>query len=129
MDLERWQQIDKLLKAALELPPAERDAFLEQACMGDQAFEREVRSLLSSDERAGTFLQDKAIDVAARKLAVDPSQLPTKPIYSLIGQTDRLALPCHRETGERRNGRRLQGRGSPASPACCGEIPAGCNCC
>ena len=52
MDSERWKQVDNLLQSALDRPPEERDAFLRQACAGDEALEREVRSLLTS-ERAG----------------------------------------------------------------------------
>ena len=47
MDSERWKQLDKLLHDALERPPEERDAFLRQACAGDEPLEREARSLLS----------------------------------------------------------------------------------
>ena len=36
MDSERWKQVDSLLQAALDRPPNERDAFLRQACVGDQ---------------------------------------------------------------------------------------------
>ena len=58
MDLDRWKQVDSLLQAALERPPHERDAFLRQACAGDAALERELRSLLSSEGQAGTFLRE-----------------------------------------------------------------------
>ena len=40
MDSEQWKQIDKLLHAVLEHPPEERDAFLRQACAGDERLER-----------------------------------------------------------------------------------------
>src|ERR1035438_10842530 len=53
MDSERWKRVDNLLQAALERAPGERDAFLRQACAGDEAIEREVRSLLASQQRAG----------------------------------------------------------------------------
>ncbi len=69
MDSERWKQVDNLLQSVLDRAPEERDAFLRQACAGDQALEREVRSLLTSDEQAGNFLQNPALEVAARALA------------------------------------------------------------
>src|SRR5215471_51415 len=56
MDSERWKQIDSLLEAALELPPPQRDGFLRQHCGGDEALEREVRSLIASESRDGSFL-------------------------------------------------------------------------
>ena len=43
----------------------ERAAFLRQACAGDQELEREVRSLLASDQQAGSFLDSPAMEVAA----------------------------------------------------------------
>ncbi len=77
MDPERWKQVDYLLQSALRRPPSEREAFLRQACGSDQALEREVRSLLTSHEEAGSFLESPAMDVAARALAPlgkNPSQ-------------------------------------------------------
>jgi serine/threonine protein kinase len=69
MDSDRWKQVDNLLHAALERPPAGRADFLRQACAGDQELEREVRSLLASDEQVGSFLDSPAIEVAARDLS------------------------------------------------------------
>jgi serine/threonine protein kinase/predicted Zn-dependent protease len=73
MDPDRWKQVDSLLQAVLECPAAQRDAFLSKACAGDEALEREVRSLLSSQNRAGSFLENPAIEVAARTLAAEPA--------------------------------------------------------
>jgi tetratricopeptide (TPR) repeat protein len=69
MDSERWKRVDELLQAVLDHPPTERAEFLQQACEGDEALEREVRSLLSSHEAAGRFLESPAIDVAAAAFA------------------------------------------------------------
>jgi serine/threonine protein kinase len=69
MDAERWRQLDNLLHAVLQRSPQERDAFLRQACAGDQTLEREVRSLLAPEEQVGNFLEDPALEVAARALA------------------------------------------------------------
>jgi len=68
MDAERWKQVDNLLQAALERTPAERAEFLREACAGDEALEREVRSLVASEQQAGGFLLSPAIEVAARDL-------------------------------------------------------------
>jgi serine/threonine protein kinase/dienelactone hydrolase len=68
MDSELWKQVDSLLQAALERPPAGRAEFLRQACAGDEALEREVRSLLASQQEAGSFLESPAIEVAARSI-------------------------------------------------------------
>ena len=69
MDSVRWTQIDSLLQAVLERPVEERDAFLRQACAGNETLEREVRSLLKSHQQAGSFLESPAIEVAARVLS------------------------------------------------------------
>jgi eukaryotic-like serine/threonine-protein kinase len=42
MTPERWQQIEKLFHAALELKAREREAFLEEACGNDESLRREV---------------------------------------------------------------------------------------
>ena len=61
MDSDQWKRIDSLLHAALERPPAERDAFLRRECAGDEALEQEVRSLIASDREAGSFLDEPAL--------------------------------------------------------------------
>jgi len=69
MDQERWQQIDTLLQAALDLEPAERPAFLEQSCGGDEILRTEVLSLLSSGERALSLIDTPAFEAAAALLS------------------------------------------------------------
>ena len=69
MDSDRWKQVDRLLQSVLERPPEERDAFLRHACAGDETLEREVRSLLTAQQQAGSFLENPAIEAAARSIA------------------------------------------------------------
>ena len=69
MNPERWKQIEELYHAALERAESERPAFLEQACGGDEALRREVESLLSFHQQAGSFIEAPALDEAARALA------------------------------------------------------------
>src|SRR5690242_3747955 len=71
MDADRWKQVDRLLHKALERPAEGRDAFLRRACGGDQALEREVHALLASHQKAGSFLESPAADVAAQVLTGD----------------------------------------------------------
>jgi len=87
MDTERWTHVDRLLQSALELPAAERDAFLRGACGGDGDLEREVRSLLAAHDGAGSFLDGGAVDVAARVLAEERRGGSPAVGDSLIGQT------------------------------------------
>jgi len=71
MDSERWGQLNKLLHDALDRAPEERDAFLRQACGGDEPLAREARSLLSVEQHAVTFLETPAIELAARVVGKD----------------------------------------------------------
>ncbi len=61
----RWQQVDDLFAAALEHPPAERLAFLEQASRGDAELYRAVSALLASDAEAEQVLGESATVFAA----------------------------------------------------------------
>jgi len=69
MDAEQWKELDKLLHAALQRPPEERGAFLRDACAGDEQLEREARSLLTLEQKAESFLENPAIEVAAKVMA------------------------------------------------------------
>jgi len=77
MEPERWSKIEGLYQAALERDKSARDAFLANACAGDDALRREVESLLAHDEQAGNFLETPAIEIAAEALALENSDLPS----------------------------------------------------
>ena len=87
MDSDRWKQIDSLLQAALERSPGDRAEFLQKACKGDEALEREVRSLLASQEEAGSFLESPAMEVAAQAFVRRQDQEIADKGDSLVGQT------------------------------------------
>src|SRR6266850_2655132 len=46
---QRWQEIDRIFAAALELEREEREAFLNRACAGDEQLRKEVESLIAHD--------------------------------------------------------------------------------
>jgi len=71
MDAELWKRVDQVLDAALEIPVAEREQFVRTECGDNQEVCKEVLSLLSAQEHAGTFLADSAIRVAAKAMAKD----------------------------------------------------------
>ncbi len=50
MSPDRWRQVEHLYHSALEREEGARDAFLAQACRGDEELRREVRSLLEQPE-------------------------------------------------------------------------------
>jgi serine/threonine protein kinase/Flp pilus assembly protein TadD len=55
---ERWQDVKRVLNAALELEQDERPAYLDEACAGDDSLRREVQSLLESgDDIRSSFLR------------------------------------------------------------------------
>jgi len=86
MDLQRWKQVEDVLQSALDLPPEDRDDFLHRACAGDEALEREVRSLLTLEGHAAGFLANPAIDVAARALARHQGHDSEESVDPLIGR-------------------------------------------
>ena len=57
---ERWAQVERLYHEALTRDPHEREAFLADACAGDDALRREVESLLAHDGGAA-FLSTPAV--------------------------------------------------------------------
>src|SRR5215213_4736572 len=69
MTPERWQQLKQLFQSALERDPAERSAFLDQACDGDVALRSEVESLISSHDEAGDAIEALAGEAATKMLS------------------------------------------------------------
>lgn len=62
MTPERWQQVKELLGAALEMEPAQRSVYLEQACGEDLPLRDEIQRLLAAEESAGAgFLSDRTV--------------------------------------------------------------------
>ena len=51
-----WPALEALLRDALDLPPAERDAWLHDACGGDVRLEKAAREILRADSDAKSFL-------------------------------------------------------------------------
>src|SRR5262245_29010751 len=86
MEPERWKQVDSVLTLVKERPPEERETFLRQACAGDEALEREVRSLLNWHRQEGDFLESPAIAVAAQAFAHQQSKHPQDSSDFSMGQ-------------------------------------------
>lgn len=83
MKLERWRQIEQLYQAALELDAAQRATFLNQACGSDDELRRQVESLLRFDEKAESFIEMPAVQVAAQLDAADEAE---EQAASLVGR-------------------------------------------
>ena len=75
MHRERFEQIDRIFRSALERPAEERAAFVEEACAGDTALRREVESLISHDA-SGDFMGPPVFEEATRLLAAEGPQGP-----------------------------------------------------
>jgi eukaryotic-like serine/threonine-protein kinase len=84
MTPERWQQIDEILQAALDLAPEHRSAFLDKACSGDAGLRRDVEDLISSHDDAGSFIEAPAVESTARAMADDEAESAAR---ALIGKS------------------------------------------
>lgn len=67
IDGERSRRVAEIVGEALELPPAERGIFLDEACDGDAALRRQVETLLAAEDQ--------------------PTEIETPPPRSLVGST------------------------------------------
>jgi serine/threonine protein kinase len=56
MTPERWQKVEEAFETAIELPSAEREAFLTRVCNGDAELRAEIASLLANEVEE-TFFQ------------------------------------------------------------------------
>src|SRR5688500_9816780 len=90
MKPERWQQLKQIFQSALERNPAERSAFLNQACAGDSVLRSEVESLISSHDQAGNSIEAMAVDAATEMLenerAIVGRQLGHYQVLNQIGR-------------------------------------------
>jgi len=75
MTSDRWEQINRLYNAVVEVEEKERTSFLEKSCGGDAELRREVESLLAYDQQAQQFIDRPAMQMAAEKLAIEPPSL------------------------------------------------------
>ena len=94
MTPERHQQVGELFHRALALEGSERDAFVHQACAGDQEMQRELESLLAAHEAAGSFITAPAIDVMASSIPREgvESAATAAPPRQRIGPYDVVGL-------------------------------------
>ncbi|HEY6231408.1 MAG TPA: protein kinase [Pyrinomonadaceae bacterium] len=58
MTPERWQQVEAIFQAALDLIPEERERYLLNVCAGDVTLRKDVEGLLSQHESAGNLLEE-----------------------------------------------------------------------
>lgn len=56
MTPERWQKVEEIFQAAVELLPEERVRYIAEVCAQDTSLQRDVESLLSQHDSAGELL-------------------------------------------------------------------------
>ncbi len=69
MDPKRWKEIERICQSALQIKREKREAYLKEACAKDESLRKEVGALLEQQTKAEGFLQDPAIEDAAKALA------------------------------------------------------------
>jgi len=86
MDAERARRLEQLYHSALEHDAAERAAYLESACGADAGLRKEVESLLAHDRDAANFIEEPALEMAARMVA-QQNQPDDRSGVAVIGRT------------------------------------------
>lgn len=76
MDRRQWEQIEPILRDALDIAPERRRAFLDERCGNDDALRRDVESLIDADTDAGSFLSDSAARMAAELAEEEAAPAP-----------------------------------------------------
>jgi hypothetical protein len=61
--------VEQLFHAALERDPIDREAFLKEACNGDDDLRHEVESLVAEVNRKTAFMSSPAMELAAREIS------------------------------------------------------------
>jgi len=69
MTPERYQQVKRILKSAVECDTGRQAAFVAEACADDEQLLVEVESLLRHQQPAADFIEESAFEVTARMLA------------------------------------------------------------
>jgi TolB-like protein/Tfp pilus assembly protein PilF len=76
----RFQTIEEIYRAALDQEPDQVRAFLDKACKGDEVLRRKVEALLVSRQRAESFIETSAVELATKII-------PDRQDHSLVGET------------------------------------------
>ena len=73
MTPERWKQIDDIFQQAADMPPSDRDAFLDTVCGNDADLLNEVKKLLLASDSADDFIEasvwtdDRFLNTSSKK--------------------------------------------------------------
>ena len=94
MKPEDWQETKKVLAAALEKPPRDRAAYLDQACT-DPSLRREVESLIvAHGQTDSAFMEAPVVESPNIEALKSGSRLGNYEIIARIGQAAwELSIP------------------------------------
>ncbi len=84
MENLEWQKIDDIFEKAVELPPAERVAYLVEVCKGDEVLRLKIEKLILADEKAVDFISSPVFDTSPFHQILDDTENPSVP--TLIGK-------------------------------------------
>ncbi len=65
MTNKEWQGIERIFHSAVELEPGRREAYLDEACRGEEGLRREVERLLNGEADARRQIETRSISVPA----------------------------------------------------------------
>jgi eukaryotic-like serine/threonine-protein kinase len=68
---ENWERVNELFEAAIGHLPAERLAFVAEACGDDASLRQELESLLASYEEAPSFMEQPAVGLVAEAIVAE----------------------------------------------------------
>jgi eukaryotic-like serine/threonine-protein kinase len=80
---EQWRRIEDLFYAALELDPAARPSYLDQACGSDTELRKEVESLLASADKPLDHLPQAVVEMA-RGVSAQTNATGVRPARSRV---------------------------------------------
>src|SRR5271170_6617769 len=75
----------EVFNAALELPAAERAAYLDQACAGDDALRQRVEEFLQAEGKVGAFLKSPAVVPPGPGGTIRLAEIPVQKAGERIG--------------------------------------------
>ncbi len=87
MLIDRWSRIEQLYAEAMERDAAERAAFLDRACVGDEDLRDELESLLAYASQTGKFIDLPLLNVAEDILTSEDRENSLLRSRPLIGES------------------------------------------
>jgi len=83
-----WENLKEIFEVAVALPPAERSAYLDRVCDGNDSMRQAVQSLIKSHEETGNFVDRPAFQAAAQLLVDKLDFTPGREVahYKILSQ-------------------------------------------